>query len=82
MLYVDDILLASNDIDLLLEIKSFLSKNFEIKDLGDASFVISIQIQRDRTREILGLSQKAYIDKVLDRHGMKNCSRRDKLSLP
>ena len=42
MLYVDDILLASNDIDLLLEIKSFLSKNFEMKDLGDASFVIGI----------------------------------------
>ena len=81
VLYVNDILLASNDIDLLLEIKSFLSKNFEMKDLGDASFVIGIQIQRDRTRGILGLSQKAYIDKVLDRYGMKNCSKGDKLSL-
>jgi len=43
-----------------------------MKDLGDVSFVIGIQIQRDRTRGILGLSQKAYIDKVLDRRGMKN----------
>ena len=56
VLYVDDILLASNDIDILLETKSFLSKNFEIKDLGDASFVIGIQIQRGRTSGILGLS--------------------------
>jgi len=78
---VDDILLASNDIDLLIEIKSFLSKNFEIKNLGEASFVIGIQIQRDRTRGILGLSQKAYINKTLDRCGMKNYSWRDKLSL-
>ena len=46
-----------------------------MKDLEDASFVIGIQIQRDRTHEILGLSQKTYIDKVLDRYGMKNCSR-------
>ena len=42
MLYVDDILLAINDMVLLLEIKSFLSKNFEMKDLGDASFMIDI----------------------------------------
>ena len=80
-LYIDDILLASNDMTLLLETKNFLSKNFEMKDLGNASFVIDIQIQRDRTRGILGLSQKVNIDKVLDRYGMKNCSRKDKLSL-
>ena len=43
--------------------------------------MIDIQIQRDRTRGILGLSQKAYIDKVLDRYDMKNCTKRDKLSL-
>ena len=81
MLYVDDILLASNDMALVLETKNFLSKNFEMKDLEDISFVISIQIQRDRTHGILGLSQKAYIDKVLDRYLMKNCSQGDTLSL-
>jgi len=81
MLYVDDILLVSNDMTLLLEIKSFLLKNFEMKDLWNISFVIGIQIQCDRKREILDLSQKTYIDKVLDRCGMKNCSKRDKLIL-
>ena len=44
VLYVDDILLASNDMVLLLETKSFLSKNFGMKDLREASFVIGIQI--------------------------------------
>jgi len=81
VLYVDDILLASNNMVLLLEIKSFLSKNFEMKDLEEAFFVIGIQIQRDRIHKILSLSQKTYIDKVLNRCGMKNCSRGDKLSL-
>ena len=65
VLYVDDILLASNDIDFLLETKSFRSKNFEIKELLDTSFVICTQIQRNKTCGILGLSQKAYIDNVL-----------------
>jgi len=56
ILYVDDILLATNDIGILLETKKFLSKNFEMKDLGDASFVLGIQIHRDRSWGILGLS--------------------------
>ena len=59
VLYVDDILLASSDIGLMHETKRFLAKNFEMKDLGDASFVLGIQIHRDRSRGILGLSQKS-----------------------
>ena len=72
VLYVDDILLAINDIGILHETKRFLSKNFEIKDLGDASFVLGIQIQRDCSRGSLGLSQRSYIDKVLKRFGMQD----------
>ena len=41
-LYVDNILLARSDIDLLNETKRFLSNNFEMKDLGNASFVLDI----------------------------------------
>ena len=44
VLYVDDILLASNDIGLLHETKRFLSNNFEMKDIGNASFMLGIQI--------------------------------------
>jgi inosine/xanthosine triphosphate pyrophosphatase family protein len=47
-LHVNDILLASNDLGLLHEIKQFLSKNFEVKDLDEASYVIAIEIRRDR----------------------------------
>ena len=74
VLYVDDILLACNDIGLLHETKRFLSNHFEMKDLGDASFVLGIQIHRDRSRGILGLSQKSYIEKVLAKFGMKDCA--------
>ena len=40
ILYVDDILLASSDLGLLHETKKFLSKNFEMKDVGEATYVI------------------------------------------
>ena len=44
ILYVDEILLANNDVDLLLETKKFLSSKFDIKDLGEASFILGIKI--------------------------------------
>ena len=39
ILYVDDILLASSDINMLMETKRFLSSKFDMKDLGEASYV-------------------------------------------
>ena len=48
VLYVDDILLATNDKDLLHEVKQFLFENFDMKDMGDATYVIDIKIHRDK----------------------------------
>ena len=42
MLYVNDILLATNDKGLLYEVKQFLLKNIDMKDMGEASYVIGI----------------------------------------
>jgi hypothetical protein len=50
ILYVDGILLASSDINLLIETKKFLSSNFDMKDLGESSFVLGIEIHRDRRK--------------------------------
>ena len=61
VLYVDDILLSSN-VNLLHETKAPLSKTFKMKDLGEASFVLGIEIHRDRSQNLLGLSQRAYVD--------------------
>jgi hypothetical protein len=74
ILYVDDILLASSDVSLLLQTKSFLSSNFDMKDLGETSFVLGIEIHRDRRKGILGLSQKAYLEKVLKKFSMHACN--------
>ncbi|CAM8884098.1 unnamed protein product [Rhodiola kirilowii] len=74
ILYVDDILLATNDHGLLYETKKFLSKNFEMKDMGEASCVIGIEIFCDRSQGLLGLSQTSYINKILERFRMDKCS--------
>ena len=74
VLYVDNILLATNDKGLFYEVKQFISKNFDMKDMSETSYVIGINIHSERSRGILGLSQETYINKVLERFNMKNCS--------
>lgn len=71
---MDDILLASSDLKLLNDTKTFLSKNFGMKDLGEASYVLGIEIKRDKARGLLGLSQQSYITKVIKRFSMEGCS--------
>jgi hypothetical protein len=73
VLYVDDILLVSSNKNLLHKTKGFLSTNFDM-DLGDASYVLGIEIHRDGTKGVLGLSQKAYIKRVIRRYNMYECS--------
>jgi hypothetical protein len=47
---VDDILLVSRGVDLLFEIKGFLFSHFDMKDVGEASYVLEIEIHRDRRK--------------------------------
>ena len=55
-LYADDILLASSDVSLLPETKKFLSSIFDMKDFGEASFILGIEIHGDRRKGALRLS--------------------------
>ncbi|KAH9727196.1 hypothetical protein KPL70_008566 [Citrus sinensis] len=72
ILYVDDILLIGNDIGVLTTIKSWLAKQFDMKDLGEASYILGIKLLRDRKNKTLALSQAVYIDKILARFSMEN----------
>ena len=63
VLYVDDILLATNNLDLLHETNTFLSKNFEIKDMSEASYVIQIEIFSYRSQGLLKLLKKHLLIK-------------------
>ena len=77
ILYVDDILLATTSLTLLKNTKDFLSKNFDMKDLGEARYVLGIEIKRNRASRVLGLSQEGYVRKVLKRFDMETCSAND-----
>ncbi|CAA7014470.1 unnamed protein product [Microthlaspi erraticum] len=64
VLYVDDILLAANDMGMLHDTKKYLSKNFEMKDMGEASYVIGIEIFRDRSQGIAPIQKGDKFSKM------------------
>ncbi|KAJ9545029.1 hypothetical protein OSB04_024736 [Centaurea solstitialis] len=70
VLYVDDILLIENDVPTLQSVKSWLSKCFQMKDLGEAAYILGIKIYRNRSKRLIGLSQSTYIDKILKKFRM------------
>nr|GEV92204.1 putative retrotransposon protein [Tanacetum cinerariifolium] len=75
ILYVDDIIIMRNHIPMLQSVKSYLGKCFAMKDLEEAAFIFGIKIYRDRSRQLIRLSQSAYMDKYLKRFKMDNSKR-------
>ena len=70
VLYVDDMLIAAKLMCDIQRLKDLLSAEFEMKDLGATKKILGMEILRDRNQNKLFLSQKGYIQKVLNRFGM------------
>jgi hypothetical protein len=72
LIYVDDILLIGNDVQMLNNVKQYLNIKFSMKDMGEATYVLGIKIYRDRSRRLLALSKSTYLDKVMKRFRMED----------
>ncbi|UYV69497.1 hypothetical protein LAZ67_6003814 [Cordylochernes scorpioides] len=70
ILYVDDMLLASDSEIIIQNTVKTLEKEFEIKNLGDPTQFIGIEISRNREGELL-LSQKNKIQKLVERYNLQ-----------
>jgi hypothetical protein len=68
---VDDILSFGTDLNVIEEVKEFLSQNFEVKDLGEADVILSIKLVKDGNCGVT-LSQTHYVEKMLSRFGYSN----------
>lgn len=62
LIYVDDILITSNDLKAIYTLKRFLHSHFSIKDLGDFCIVIS--------QKGISISQWKYILEILKDSGI------------
>lgn len=71
LLYVDDIILAGNNIQEIVRLKSELTRTFNMQDMGILKQFLGISIRR--TNEGMFLNQNAYLKTVLMRFGMDEC---------
>jgi hypothetical protein len=56
VLYVDDMFLVVNNMDVIKEVKSQLSSKFDMKDLNVSNFIPGIEIERDCANKKLWLN--------------------------
>ena len=65
-LYIDDILLAGNNLEMIEATTKWLSFVFEMKDIGEIRYVLGVEIIRNHPKKLLGISQEAYIKNILE----------------
>ena len=74
-LYVDDLLIACSSTAELSSAEAGADRSlFDTEDLGEASFILGIDIRRVRSARTISIGQSAYVTSILERHGMSDCT--------
>lgn len=71
LLFVDDLLMVSNKMETLKELKRKLSAKFEMTDVGTVESYLGIHVERKDG--VMRLSQPHYMKNLLGKFGMENC---------
>lgn len=67
-LYVDDFLIFSKSMTAIKKLKSLLIKEYNMKDLGPAKFILGIRIRREKDK--IMIDQSSYIRSFLQKYKM------------
>lgn len=74
IVYVDDFLITAESKQLIDETARKLSTSMSIKNLGEPKVFIGVQIERDRVRKEIKISQRNYIESVIKKFNLENSS--------
>ena len=72
--YVDDLILTTNTPTIMTALKKQLQEHFKMKDLGELTHYLGMEIRRDRAARTIHLSQGSYIEDVIERFDMEESS--------
>jgi len=72
--YVDDLIILSNDQKQKRNLKENLMKHLKMKDLGEIHHCLGIRVQRDCVKGTISLDQQKYIEQILERFNMSDCN--------
>ena len=61
---MNDILLIGNNVQFSGKHKGVFERSFSKKDLGEAAYILSIKIYRDRSRRLISFSMSTYLFKI------------------
>ncbi|XP_059275216.1 uncharacterized mitochondrial protein AtMg00810-like [Lycium ferocissimum] len=71
IIYVDDMIVTGNDVGEMTKLKTCLSNEFDMKDLGGLKYFLSIEVIR--SKQGIFLSQRKYVLDLLKEAGMLDC---------
>lgn len=72
-IYVDDLMIFTNDEHMTSKLKNKLMNSFEMKDLGEAKNCVGLHITRNRVNGTISIDQTKYIKEILENFGMTDC---------
>ena len=67
LIYVDDILVASNNLEAVPEFKTFLQDQFKLKDLGSLKYFLGLELAR--SSKAISLCQRKFVLELLAESG-------------
>jgi len=72
--FIDDMTIAARTKKAIQEVKDDLRKHFKLRDLGPTSFLLGVEVKRDRSTRTLTLNQRQYILDLLERFSLSDCN--------
>lgn len=74
MVYVDDLLIASENYSILSKTKKDLASRFPITDLGELNHFLGIKFDRSASNKQMTLTITAYIDCIIDQFNVTSAN--------